>query len=71
MSLENDYVSYVTVFLPMYVALLIPSAFAWYFAALAYQFYCWRVIGTPSPPVFPTSVRSRSGARAVVTLRVS
>lgn len=50
-SLENDYVSYVTVFLPMYVALLIPSAFAWYFAALAYQFYCWRVIGSFPPLV--------------------
>jgi hypothetical protein len=69
-SLENDYVGYVTVFLPMYVALLIPSAFAWYFAALAYQFYCWRVIGTPSPP--PTSVRSCEcgDASAVVTPRI-
>lgn len=70
-SLENDYVGYVTVFLPMYVALLIPSAFAWYFAALAYQFYCWRVIGTSSPlPKLCAIVRLRCGACTVVTSRV-
>jgi hypothetical protein len=47
-AFENDYLGYVAGSLGMYVALLIPAAFVWYFAALSYQFYCWRIIGTIS-----------------------
>lgn len=44
-TFSNDYVSYLSGYVTMYAALVGPATFMWFFAALAYQFYCWRTLG--------------------------